>query len=190
MSFEERQGQPLVTGADSQYWKSADWVIFQTRLETARPELPEARAPTPTTSPEKGVQGSNCRGWPQLLQRTLREPSRSDAAVMAEHEAQVKPVSRVKDPWSATGWPRTGLEHHQPIVHLSQKLGVYTLGNVGDLVWICSYIIDFDKYLLVVELTVLEVPHGRQCPHTGICIVVRVLTHTVRETLLERQFTS
>lgn len=45
-------------------------------------------------------------------------------------------LPRVKDPWSATGWPRTGLEHHQPIVHLSQKLGVYTLGNVGDLVWI------------------------------------------------------
>lgn len=27
------------TGLDSQYWKSADRVIFQTRLETARPEL-------------------------------------------------------------------------------------------------------------------------------------------------------
>lgn len=83
----------------------------------------------------------------RLLQRMLREPSHSDAAMIAEHEAQVKPVSRVKDPRSATGWPGTGLEHHQPIVHLSQKLGVYTLSNVGDLVWICSYVIDFYKYL-------------------------------------------
>lgn len=39
LSSEEKQGQPLLTGADSQYWKSADWVIFQTRLERARPEL-------------------------------------------------------------------------------------------------------------------------------------------------------
>lgn len=85
----------------------------------------------------------------------LREPSHSDAAVIAEHEAQVKPVSRVKDPRGATGRPGTGLEHHQPIVHLSQQLRVYTLSNVGDLVWICSYVIDFYKYLLVVELTLL-----------------------------------
>lgn len=58
-------------------------------------------------------------------------------------------LPRVKSPWSATGWPGTGLEHHQAIVHLSQKLRVYTLSNVGDLVWVCSYIIDFYKYLEV-----------------------------------------
>lgn len=29
----------------------------------------------------------------RLLQRMLREPSHSDAAMIAEHEAQVKPVS-------------------------------------------------------------------------------------------------
>lgn len=155
MSFEERQGQPLLMGADSQYWKSGDWVIFQTRLETARPELPQAWSLTPTTSSEKGVQRSNCRGWARLLQRMLREPSHSDAAMIAEHEAQVKPVSRVKDPRSATGRPGTGLEYHQSVVHLPQKLGVYTLSNVGDLVWICSYVIDFYKHLLVVELAVL-----------------------------------
>lgn len=41
----ERQGQPLLTqGADSQYWKSVEWVIFQTSLETAGPEFPEAWA--------------------------------------------------------------------------------------------------------------------------------------------------
>lgn len=44
-------------------------------------------------------------------------------------------------------------------------------------------------YLLVVKLAVLEVPHRGQRPHAGVCIVVRVLTHTVGETLLEGQFT-
>lgn len=37
-------------GLDSQYWKSADPVIFQTGLETARPELFWAWVPTTTTS--------------------------------------------------------------------------------------------------------------------------------------------
>lgn len=53
----------------------------------------------------------------------------------------------VKDSWCAAGWARTGLEHHQAVIHLSQKLGVYTFSNVGDLVWICSYIIDFYEHL-------------------------------------------
>lgn len=154
MSSEEKQGQPLLTGADSQYWKSADWIIFQTRLERARLELPRRGLPLQPRHRKRLCKDPTQR----LLERMLREPSRSDAAVTVEHETQVKPVPRVKDPWSATGRPRTGLQHHQPIVHLSQKLRVYTLGNVGDLVWICSDIVDFDKYLLVVELAVLEVP--------------------------------
>lgn len=43
------------TGADSQYWKSAEWVIFHTGLETAGPELSQAWAPATTASPEKSV---------------------------------------------------------------------------------------------------------------------------------------
>lgn len=56
-------------------------------------------------------------------------------------------LPRIKNPWSATGWPRTGLEHHQAIVHLPQQLWVYSFSNVSDLVWVCSYIIDFDEHL-------------------------------------------
>lgn len=92
LSSEERQGQPLLMGADSQYWKSADWVIFQTRLETARPEVPEAWLPRH----QKRMGKDPTADWPWLLQRMLREPSHSDAAVIAEHETQVKPVSEGK----------------------------------------------------------------------------------------------
>lgn len=45
LSSKEKQGQPLLTGADSQYWKSADGVISQTRLERAWPELPRRGLP-------------------------------------------------------------------------------------------------------------------------------------------------
>ena len=53
----------------------------------------------------------------------------------------------VKDPWSAAGWSRTGLQHHQSIVHLSQKLWVYAFSNVIDLVWVCSEVVDFYEHL-------------------------------------------
>lgn len=56
-------------------------------------------------------------------------------------------LPRVKNPWSSAGWPGTGLQHHQPIVHFSQKLWIYSFSNVGDLVWICSYVIDFYEHL-------------------------------------------
>lgn len=56
-------------------------------------------------------------------------------------------LPRVKDPWSAAGWSRTGLQHHQPIVHLSQKLWVYAFSNVIDLVWVCSQVVDFYEHL-------------------------------------------
>lgn len=78
--------------------------------------------------------------------------------MIAEHETRVKPIPGVKDPWSAAGWSRTGLQHHQPIVHLSQKLWVYAFSNVIDLVWVCSQVVDFYEHLLVIKLAVLQVP--------------------------------
>lgn len=56
----------------------------------------ELQIPTTITSSERGVQGSHCRGWPRRLQRMLREPSRPNTAMTAEHETRVKPVSGVE----------------------------------------------------------------------------------------------
>lgn len=58
-------------------------------------------------------------GVQRSLQKVFWKPSSPAATVIVEHETRVKPVSGVKNPWSATGWSRTGLQHHQPIVHLS-----------------------------------------------------------------------
>lgn len=46
------------------------------------------------------------------------------------------------------------------------------------------YKINISLYLIIVKLAVLQVGSGGDCAHTRIGVVVRVLTHTVWETLL------
>lgn len=48
----------------------------------------------------------------QSLQRVLREPSRSDAAVIAEHETQVKPVPEGRKRTSHELWLAMGTSWH------------------------------------------------------------------------------
>lgn len=42
-------------------------------------------------------------------------------------------------------------------------------------------------YLVVIELAVLQVGRGGDGAHTGISVVVRVLTHTVWEAFLQKK---
>lgn len=45
-------------------------------------------------------------------------------------------------------------------------------------------------HLVIVELAVLQVGRRGDCAHTCVGVVVRVLTHTVWETLLDRRHTT
>lgn len=112
----------------------------------------------------------------------------------------------------ATRLPGAGLQHHQPMVHLLQDIMVDGVCYVGQLVRVRGHIVHFctqlqwthkdggestarcgisrwereSKHadLVILELAVLQVGRGGDRAHTRVGVVVRILTHTVRETLL------
>lgn len=53
--------------------------------------------------------------------------------------------------------------------------------------FIICYEINISLYLIVVKLAVLQVGRGGDGAHTCVGVVVRVLAHTVWETLLEKE---
>lgn len=89
LSSEERQGQPLLTGQIHRTGSQLTGLFFKQDLKQQG-----------QSSPRHGSHSNHVIGkgsdWSRLLQRVLREPSHPDAAVIAEHEAQVEPVSEGK----------------------------------------------------------------------------------------------
>lgn len=73
------------------------------------------------------------------------------------------------------------------MVHLLQDFLVDGLCDVCELEGVRCHVVDFYKHLVIVKLAVLQVGGGGDCAHTGVGVVVRVLTNTIWETLLKKK---
>lgn len=64
MSSEEETGSATSdTGVDSQYWKSADRVVFSNRTPKSQARALPGMGSYHNHFMRKGCAGSNCRGW-------------------------------------------------------------------------------------------------------------------------------
>ena len=119
--------------------RSFKQLIFSAQLAAAlRPSIPRIKQnrEKQLSSEQEGPRGSSA----SRIGRAAEDNWAKSLRTMGN-------LPGVKDPWSAAGWSRTGLQHHESIVHLSQKLWVYAFSNVIDLVWVCSEVVDFYKHL-------------------------------------------